>query len=98
MSEFFAQLLYNHIGIEIRLVLAVSVEEKVEWVHSLFTTKDAFVQLVRAAEGNSRDFLCIFTRAFFDEYRHASKAKSKAISIPKRHQAARWYDTEKAPS
>jgi hypothetical protein len=51
--------------------------------------------LVRAAEGNSRDFLCIFSRAYFDEFRQSSA--SNAISIPNVVKAAgSWFDSEKA--
>lgn len=50
---------------------------------------------MRAAEGNPRDFLCIFAKSYFDEYRQASGSKS--ISIPNVTRAAvSWYDETKA--
>ena len=93
--DFFAQLLYNHLGVELGWSLSVDEARKRSDVESLFTQQRAFVELVRAAEGNCRDFLCIFARAYFDEYRQAGK--SNAISIPNVVKAAAsWYDTEKA--
>jgi len=49
---------------------------------------------VRAAEGNCRDFLCIFSKSFFEGYRQHGGAN--AISIPHvRSAAAGWFDNEK---
>jgi hypothetical protein len=95
VTEFFAQLLYNHLGIELRLDLDVSGDEKRKWTEELFTQKNAFHELVRAAEGNPRDFLCIFAKAYFDEYK--SVPGSKSISVPNIVNAAvAWYDETKA--
>ncbi len=95
VTGFFAQLLYNHLGIELRLDLDVPSEEKRRWVEELFTQKNAFHELVRAAEGNPRDFLCIFAKAYFDEYK--SVAGSKSISVRNIVNAAvAWYDETKA--
>ena len=93
---FFAQLLYNHLGVELDWPLDIAPEEKRKWiVGKLFTQERAFIELVRAAEGNARDFLCIFSKAFFDEYRRASNSNS--ISIPNVVAAATtWFDQEKA--
>ncbi|GIW82306.1 MAG: hypothetical protein KatS3mg105_4113 [Gemmatales bacterium] len=93
--DFFAQLLYNHLGVELGWKLSASREEKRRTVESLFTQQRTFIELVRAAEGNCRDFLCIFGRAYWDEFRHSSDSRS--ISIPNIvRAAASWYDTEKA--
>jgi hypothetical protein len=94
--RFFAQLLFNHLGVGLKWDLTVSADVKTQRViQELFTQKKAFVELVRAAEGNSRDFLCIFSRAYFDEFRQSSA--SNAISIPNVVKAASsWFDSEKA--
>jgi hypothetical protein len=96
VTGFFSQLLYNHLGIELGWNLDLRAEEKGRFVISqIFTQERSFVELVRAAEGNSRDFLCIFSRAYFDEFRRSSM--SSAVSIPNVVAAAiSWYDSEKA--
>ncbi|MGD9646658.1 MAG: AAA family ATPase [Pirellulales bacterium] len=94
--DFFGQVLYNHLGNELAWPLELAPDDKRKFIVTrLFTQERAFVELVRAAEGNSRDLLCIFARAFFDEFRRAGTAG--AISIPNVTAAATsWYDSEKA--
>jgi hypothetical protein len=94
--KFFAQLLYNHLGLPLKWDLSVpELQKETEVVKRLFTQQKAFVELVRAAEGNCRDFLCIFSRAYFDEFRQS--AASNAISAPNVVKAAiSWFDSEKA--
>jgi hypothetical protein len=94
VTEFFAQVLYNHVGAELGWVLQASPEAKMRRVLGLFTQRPAFVELVRAAEGNCRDFLCMFSRAYFEGFRQAGGAA--AVSIPHvRNAASTWFDTEK---
>lgn len=64
--RFFAELLYNHLGAELGWPLDEDGDQKVRQVNELFTQSTAFTELVRAAEGNPRDFLCVFSRAYFD--------------------------------
>ncbi len=60
----------------------------------IFTQQNSFVELVRAAEGNCRDFLCIFSKSFWEGYRQQGGAK--AISTPHiRDAASSWFDNEK---
>lgn len=96
VTSFFGQLLYNHLGVELGWKLEIPGDQKRRHVIAqLFTQERSFIELVRAAEGNSRDFLCIFSRAYFDEFRRSSM--SAAISIPNVVAAAiSWYDSEKA--
>lgn len=92
--NFFGQVLYNHLGAELGWPLRVQVGEKLDAAESLFTQRTAFLQLVRAAEGNCRDFLCIFGRAYFDGFLHTANARK--ISIPNVESAAgSWFDSEK---
>jgi hypothetical protein len=93
VTEFFSQVLYNHLGAELNWDLKVTGEEKSKRIVQLFTITNAFIELVRAAEGNCRDFLCIFSRAFWNGYHPTG---SSAVSIPHvREAAATWYDNEK---
>lgn len=93
-TEFFAQVLYNHLGVELGWSLDSSTDVKRRTIESLFTQKAVFLDLVRAAEGNCRDFLCIFSRAYFDKFRQSTS--SNAISKPNIAQAAtEWFDAEK---
>jgi hypothetical protein len=92
--KFFAQVLYNHLGAELGWDLSVDTEQKESTVESLFTQSGAFIQLVRAAEGNCRDFLCIFSRAYYDGFLHTQAAKK--ISVPNIEKASgSWFETEK---
>lgn len=97
VSDFFAQVLYNHLGVELRWDLSADLNQKRAMIERLFTQRDTFVELVRAAEGNCRDFLCIFSKAYFDEF--CTSTASKAISKPNIVRAAtKWFDSEKLAS
>jgi len=93
---FFAQLLYNHLGVTLGWDLSAGKSQKESHlIKSLFTQQKTFVELVRAAEGNCRDFLCVFSRAYFEHFRQSSA--SKTISIDNVVAAATsWFETEKA--
>ncbi|MFH1031302.1 MAG: hypothetical protein V1767_01840 [Chloroflexota bacterium] len=93
VTEFFSEVLYNHLGAELNWDLKVTREEKAKRVVEIFTQQNSFIELVRAAEGNCRDFLCILSKAFWD-YRQQGSAK--AISTPHILDAASsWFDGEK---
>jgi len=93
VTGFFSEVLYNHLGVELLWDLVVTREEKAKRILDIFTQQNAFIELVRAAEGNCRDFLCIFTGAFWD---CRQQGNSKNISIPHiRNAASNWYDNEK---
>jgi hypothetical protein len=95
VEQFFGQLLYNHLGAEMKWDLSAAPEQKVARSRSLFTQDKAFTELVRAAEGNARDLMCIFSRAYFDSYRKKS-TRTRGISVNDVYQAAStWYETEK---
>lgn len=94
VMEFFGQLLYNHLGAELGWDLTLDADRKVATVRQLFTQEAAFVELVRAAEGNCRDFICIFSKAYLEGFRQRGGAKS--ISIPHVCDASSsWYANEK---
>jgi len=95
VTTFFSQVLFNHLGIELSWELNKPSDEKYQHIITkIFTQERAFIELVRAAEGNARDFLCIFSRSYFDEFR---QSRSQAIGIPNIVAAAEsWFDREKA--
>lgn len=94
VTEFFGQLLYNHLGAELDWDLALTKEQKIKTIKQLFTQEPAFTELVRSAEGNCRDFICVFSKAYLEGYRQSGS--SKAISIPHiRAAASSWYSSEK---
>jgi hypothetical protein len=65
------------------------------FVSLVFASPEAFREVVRAGEGVARDFINIFTSAFFNSVRR-SRAK---IDIRAAEQAAReWYEKDKAPN
>jgi hypothetical protein len=94
VSEFFGQLLYNHLGAELEWDLNIPKQEKVQTVKRLFTQESAFTELVRAAEGNCRDFICVFSKAYLEEFKRSQSSKS--ISIQQVSNAsASWFSSEK---
>jgi hypothetical protein len=94
VSEFFGQLLYNHLGVELGWDLSLTPQKKISLVKLFFTQEAAFTELVRAAEGNCRDFICIFSKAYLEGYRQSMASKS--ISIPQVCNASSsWYTNEK---
>jgi hypothetical protein len=94
VTEFFGQLLYNHLGAELGWDLTAAKEQKIKKIKGLFTQEPAFIELVRSAEGNCRDFICILSKAYLEGYRRGGT--SKAISIPHICAAASaWYSNEK---
>ena len=93
VTNFFSEVLYNHLGAELLWELKVSREDKAKRIADIFTQQNSFIELVRAAEGNCRDFLCIFCNAFWG---FRQKEDAKAISILHiRKAASDWYDSEK---
>ena len=64
VERFFAEVLYNHLAVELNLSLDGSTEQKYQFVlNNLFTQERAFVEMCRAAEGNARDMLVLFVKA-----------------------------------
>lgn len=92
--NFFGQVLYNHLGAELGWPFDKPSDVKLHTVEALFTQRSAFIQLVRAAEGNCRDFLCIFGRAYFDGFLHTPDARKISISNVETA-SAQWFDNEK---
>ena len=64
VQRFFAEVIYNHLAVELNLALEVSPEAKYQFVlNKLFTQERVFVEMCRAAEGNARDMLVLYAKA-----------------------------------
>ena len=96
----FGELLYKHVRSELsvleegdHLKSAYSVSTEADFRRRLFASPEAFTQLVRAGEGVSRDFINIFSGAFFD----ALKRGRGSVDLQAVRGAARdWYEKDKA--
>jgi hypothetical protein len=92
VEGFFAEVLYNHLAIE--LGVGLDERDKLNKILSLFTQRKVFSELCRACEGNARDFLVIFGRAY-DRFRQ-QKIAHEAIAVDDVHHASiEWYRTDK---
>lgn len=92
--NFFIKVLYRHLGVSLEWPISATDEEVKATVSRLFTQYDTLVEIIRAAEGNCRDFLCIFNRAYFDHFMQSTDT----MAISKRHvmkAATSWFETEK---
>jgi hypothetical protein len=68
VERFFAEVIYNHLAVELGLALDISTEQKYQWVlNTLFTQERVLTEMCRAAEGNARDLLVPFP---VQEFRH----------------------------
>jgi hypothetical protein len=94
VENFFAELLYNHLAIELALSFELNKEAKVRAVRTdLFTQDRTFSELCRASEGNSRDFVVVFGRAHSDFL----KQTRERVGLPDVHKSAiAWYREDKA--
>lgn len=92
----FKELLFRHIEVELKrnhLPTYHRIDNFNQLVSALFTTEDAFVELVRAAEGVARDLINIFSFAFFDSL----KRGRDRIDMQSVTEAAReWYERDKS--
>ncbi|WP_141564356.1 hypothetical protein [Mycolicibacterium palauense] len=91
----FHELLYKHItsGIDSVVLSEYNVKDATGFRSRLFTERATFVELVRAGEGVVRDFLGIFSAAFF---KAITTGRSK-IDLHSVEEAARdWYETDKS--
>ena len=94
----FAQILFNHIFISLpekNDLLALSPKEKASCIEStFFSRREAFVELVRAGEGVVRDFLKIFSNAYFTHF-FPNQDKNKIAINDIRNGARDWYQKDK---
>ncbi|RDI07921.1 hypothetical protein [Flavobacterium sp. AG291] len=96
ITKTFAEILFKHIKSELPnnyLSENFSVNTVNQLIQTLFTGAPAFDELVRASEGVIRDFINIFTLAFFDAQRKNSINIDKKIVIESSRQ---WFENDKA--
>lgn len=95
VESIFQELLYKHVasGVQEGGLAQYSVRDANSFRSRLFTERATFVELVRAGEGVVRDFLGIFSAAYF-KARSAGRGKIDVHSV---EEAARdWYETDKS--
>lgn len=92
----FHELLFKHIvsGMDPSILTEYNIKDATSFRSRLFTERATFVELVRAGEGVVRDFLGIFSSAFFKAITTGSSQKIDLHSV---EEAARdWYETDKS--
>ncbi|CDQ43186.1 hypothetical protein [Mycolicibacterium neoaurum] len=91
----FHELLYKHVtsGLDPELLKQHTIRDATSFRSRIFTERATFVELVRAGEGVVRDFLGIFSAAFFK----AITTGRQKIDLHSVEEAARdWYETDKS--
>jgi hypothetical protein len=72
VERFFAEVLFNHIALELNVELNINAETKLDYIsNQLFTQRRVLSELCRASEGNARDFLVLFGKSH-SKYRQQS--------------------------
>ncbi|MDD2805849.1 MAG: hypothetical protein PHV33_09860 [Elusimicrobiales bacterium] len=94
VERFYADVLFRHLN----LGDGLDYKTTHDWiVRNCFTRRDAFQEMVRAAEGVPRDFLHIFVHSYRDAFR--DRAQHQKISLPIIRKAAeKWYLDDKFES
>ena len=97
VEGFFAELLFNHLALGLNESVVCESTAKANAVRgTMFTQDKVFTELCRASEGNARDFLVIFGRAYADFMREAARER---IGLPDVQRAAiEWYRQDKLAS
>lgn len=93
--DLFLEVLMKHLEAELpdKFLASQNVTTPGGFQRNLFTERATFVELVRAGEGVVRDFIGVFTQAFF---RAVREGKQK-IELNAVEEAARaWYETDKS--
>jgi hypothetical protein len=92
--DFYRKLLFKHIRFELnKFGIINDILTEGHLVDRMFSSEDAFRELVRAGEGIPRDFLNVFKRAYSLYYSDTGK---KAITMKHiRNAAMNWYEEDK---
>jgi hypothetical protein len=99
VEDAFAEILFNHIFIASDQkkveVSAMKAPEKIAFVReAFFASGGAVEELVRAGEGVARDFLQIFSNAYFQHF-YLNRGKIKIEMTDIRKGAGDWYQRDK---
>lgn len=96
ITKTFSEILFKHLKSELPdnyLSDEYSINTINQFIQGLFTGMPAFDELVRASEGVIRDFINIFSLAFFDAQRKTLKKIDKKIVLEASRQ---WFENDKA--
>ncbi|AHM60241.1 hypothetical protein D770_09920 [Flammeovirgaceae bacterium 311] len=92
----FSEILFKHINSELEpnyLKITYNITTAQKFIQSVFTGLAAFEELVRASEGVARDFINIFTLAFFDSQRKGQEKIDKKLIVEASRQ---WFENDKS--
>lgn len=98
VTKFFANLLYKHLTKDVPEIVSARIltDPAVNlhgFINQLFSQVSAFEELMKASEGIPRDFLHIFSSAFFRAQEHPQWS---SIGVPAVVAAAKdWYERDK---
>lgn len=99
ISDTFAELLYRHLRAETEeaagedLLAGYGARDYDSFRRRMFASPEAFNELVRAGEGVSRDFISIFSTAFFNSLRRGRES----VDLQAVREAARdYYEKDKS--
>lgn len=96
ITKTFSEILYKHIKSELSenyLTETFGINTINQFIQGLFTGMPAFDELVRASEGVIRDFINIFSLAYFDAQRKTLPKIDKKIVLEASRQ---WFENDKA--
>ncbi len=86
VESFFAEVLYNHLALEYDADFNIGTDDKLDIINNqLFTQHRVLSELCRASEGNARDFLVLFGKAYTKYRQQTSHQK---IGLEEVHTAA----------
>ena len=78
VERFFGEVLFNHLGIELGMDLDIDADAKCEIIlNQIVTQRRVLSELCRACEGNARDFLVLFGKAYA---RSASRHRTRRLA------------------
>ena len=75
VETFFAEVLFNHLAIDMPVDITLDAERKHDAILNLFTQRHVLSELCRASEGNARDFLVLFGKAYAKFRQEGSREK-----------------------
>ncbi|HEV8337589.1 MAG TPA: hypothetical protein VGR67_14340 [Candidatus Polarisedimenticolia bacterium] len=96
ITSAFADMLYRHLLSELPegyISKNYKVTSGADLASRLFTERETFKELARAAEGVVRDLINIFTKAFFDSHRRERDSIDRRAII---EAARQWFEQDKA--
>lgn len=96
ITKTFAEILFKHLNTELPedyLRINYKITTSSKFIQALFTGTPVFSEMVRSSEGVIRDFINVFSIAFFDAQRKLRKKIDKKIIIEASRQ---WFENDKS--